>query len=210
MGRAIAHSFPVTFDVRQGQAFDFAITATPTNISTRVGQPAATFTLDIDPGAAVFPNDVTLTSAVASPACGTSGNCGPCPPVSTCAFSQAQIQSGSSRTHITFSVLIAAPVPGSSKLLLMAPFTGFPLAGILWLRRNKRSSRSKRIARSFLAFTVTLSCISCGSGLQGNRGGGGGSGSPGTPISTYNITLTATSTSGSPVHFAVVTLTVTP
>jgi len=54
---AIAHSFPVTFDVRQGQAFDFAITSTPTNISTRVGQPAAIFTLDVDPGAAVFPNE---------------------------------------------------------------------------------------------------------------------------------------------------------
>jgi len=159
--------------------------------------------------AAIRFHGIYRSSVATSPACGTSGNCGPCPPVRTCAFSQAQIQSGSSRTHITFTVATTAPVPGSSKFAGAALFAAFPLVGLLLLRR-KKELRPNQLARSFLAFTLTLSCISCGGGLQGNGNGGGGSGSPGTPTSTYNITLTATSTSGSPVHTALVTLTVTP
>jgi len=203
----IPQRFPVTLDVRQGQPFDFVLTVTPAGISTRIGQ-SATFSLDLDPGAAVFPNDVLLTASIQSPACGTSGNCGPCPPLSKCVFSQSQIQSGKSLTHVTFTVPTTGPIPGSAKFLGTVLFALFPLAGMLWLRSG--SAKRSTIVTTILALTLALPFVSCGGGLQGNGSGGGGSGSPGTPISTYTITFSATSTTGSPFHSAHVTLTVTP
>ncbi len=203
----IPQRFPVTLDVRQGQPFDFVLTVTPASISTRIGQ-SATFSLDLDPGAAVFPNDVLLTASIQSPACGTSGNCGPCPPLSKCVFSQSQIQSGKSLTHVTFTVPTTGPIPGSAKFLGTVLFALFPLAGMLWLRSG--SAKRSTIVTTILALTLPLPFVSCGGGLQGNGSGGGGSGSPGTPIPTYTITFSATSTTGSPFHSAQVTLTVTP
>ena len=77
---AIAHSATVAFTAMPSQAFDFTRGVTPASASVTAGQ-AASFSLDVNPTAGSFPNNVTFS-------------CSKLPALTTCAFNPVQVGSG--------------------------------------------------------------------------------------------------------------------
>jgi hypothetical protein len=178
---AITHSTAVNLTVLPAQAFDFTLSATPSNVTVTAGSPAL-YSLDVSPTPGTFPSVVIFSCS--TPAV-----------LTTCTFNPAQVPSGSGDSVVTMTVLTTAPIPSASRavsLLAMA----LPLFGVLWMGQRKRAPKSsgkkhRRIVTPFVLFLGLLASASCGGGLQG--GGGGGSGSPGTLPGVYNITVTAAS-----------------
>jgi hypothetical protein len=69
---------------------------------------------------------------------------------------------------------------------------------VLLLSAGERKSRyvAVRLAIAFLAIGIVSGAASCGAESGGRGNGGGGMVTLGTPMGTYNLTVTATSGSG--------------
>jgi hypothetical protein len=188
---ATTHSAPVNFSAMPAQNFDFTMGITPQSTSIPAGQPAI-FSLVVNPTTGSFPNNVSFS-------------CSKLPALATCGFNPAQVGSGSENSAVTFTLATTAPVAAARNIAVATFFLGFPLFGLVGLKRQTFPNL-RRCALATLLVTFIVGLLSCGGGLQGN--GGGGSGSPGTPAGTYTITVTAIC--GAVTHTAQISLTVTP
>jgi hypothetical protein len=171
-----------------GMGQDFSFSASSSTATITPGQ-TANYMIAVNPIAG-FNQTVTLSGSGV-------------PTGSTCSLSSSSIAlTGSSPTSVTVSVTTLgssarhALVGDASRLGGMGIYLSVcGLPGLLLLaRRRHRSNKWKSTIFHGLIFLAVLCVGTTGCGGGGSSGGGGGGG---TAASTYNLTVTGTSTSGS-------------
>lgn len=169
-----------------GTGNDFTLSATSTSATISAGQ-SANYTLNIAP-AGTFTQPITLacTGAPAGASCSVSPN--------------SLTPSGT--TALTATVTVTTTARGQTVPVSWSPRLGPPVLlafatiGLLFLLlRQVRLEGARHALRPRLllpaALLLILGIASCGGGSNGGGGGGG------TPPGTYNLTVTATSGTGS-------------
>lgn len=186
---SLAHSAPIVLTVLPAAAFDFSMGVNPQSASVPVGQ-STTYTVDVNPGTASFPSNVTFS-------------CSNLPALTTCTFNPSQVGAGSGNS--TAALTLTTTAPGHALSSGTIALLSFPIFGFLCLGPPTGRSRY-RVASVLCIALVIVASVSCGGGLQGNGTAGAGTANPGTPKGTYNITVTATC--GSVNHSSTISLTV--
>jgi hypothetical protein len=169
--------------------FNFVINNDSPAQTISAGQ-SASYNLDAVPlgNGSVFPANVMLS-------CSGAGM----PPLSTCAFTPAQVASGLGTTNLVLKISTTAASTKSARLENKSPLLWYDLslslAGVVALGRlHKTRTKRKRIyLRLGVLGVVLVFLTACGNGSSGGGSGsaGGGVAGPGTTAGNYTITVNA-------------------
>jgi hypothetical protein len=184
-----------------GGAAPFTLGAGPTQLTVSAGQSAST-TITVTPNAG-FTQPVTFS-------------CGGLPQGAVCSFNPATVtpNGGPVNTTLTISTnggAVALLSPNSAFAIFAYAVTPFLILPVgLLLRRHESQRRLFNIAVGLVAALALVGMLSCSSSSDSTPPASNTGGSPpatGTPAGTSNVTVTASSSSGS--SNVPVTLTVT-
>jgi hypothetical protein len=171
---SLTHSTTVPLTVQGGKpSFSFTLNVTSGSQTVSVAQTTAAYNFTATPSTPTFPYNVQFS-------------CSGLPVESSCAFTPAQISSGSGATPVTMAVTITLPSLSRQTPLRRSPWMYafwlvLPFGFVLIL-----GTKPRRNCWRFLVLGAILGTIAC-------AGGTGTSSAPnGTPTGTYTITIIGT------------------